>query len=351
MLFTDERTAREEQLPKGAIVRAVHARPTAGRGLAALAPRPRRACRGRPRASRLDVFLFPSVYTWFPVRGRRRSSASTTSIAEQYPELTLPGRGARARWRLKRRLAVQRAARIFTVSEASRTLLAADLGVPEASLAVVPEAPDPVFGPRSAEEIERELAPLGLGGGERFLVYAGGISPHKGLETLLDALRALGRAGAAPRRSPARSRTRPSCRRPASVRRQIAELGLDDRVLLTGFVSDETLACLYAGAVAFVSPSRSEGFGLPGRRGRRCRHAGRAQRHPGPPRDARRRGALLPARVTRARSPSSSTSVTRRRRAARRSSARRRGERVCRPLLGRLGRGARGPCCRRPRRG
>jgi glycosyltransferase involved in cell wall biosynthesis len=47
------------------------------------------------------------------------------------------------------------------------------------------------------------------------------------------------------------------------VRRQIDELGLDDRILLTGHVADETLACLYAGAVAFVSPSISEGFGLP----------------------------------------------------------------------------------------
>ena len=34
-------------------------------------------------------------------------------------------------------------------------------------------------------------------------------------------------------------------------------------MILPGHVSDETLACLYAGALAFVSPSASEGFGLP----------------------------------------------------------------------------------------
>ena len=36
-----------------------------------------------------------------------------------------------------------------------------------------------------------------------------------------------------------------------------------ERVLLPGFVSDETLACLYAGATAVVLPSLAEGFGLP----------------------------------------------------------------------------------------
>ena len=48
-----------------------------------------------------------------------------------------------------------------------------------------------------------------------------------------------------------------------AVRQKIGELGLRDRVLLPGFVSDEALACLYAGALAFVSPSKDEGFGLP----------------------------------------------------------------------------------------
>jgi glycosyltransferase involved in cell wall biosynthesis len=261
VLFTDDRTAREEELPKGAIVRAV----TLGRPPGVDSPRSLRDLARVSRAAsreRLDVFLFPSVYTWFPMRGAPTVVGIHDVIAEQYPELTLPTHGARARWRLKRRLAVKQAARIFTVSKTSRMLLAADLGVSEASLAVVPEAPDPVFGPRSAEEIERELTPLGLGGGERYLVYAGGISPHKGLETLLDGYAMLSEP--APRLAIAGALEDEAFLSAAgSVRRQIAELGLRDRVLLTGFVSDETLACLYAGSVAFVSPSRSEGFGLP----------------------------------------------------------------------------------------
>jgi len=43
----------------------------------------------------------------------------------------------------------------------------------------------------------------------------------------------------------------------------IHESGLAQRIILTGYVDDETLACLYSGASAFVYPSLYEGFGLP----------------------------------------------------------------------------------------
>jgi glycosyltransferase involved in cell wall biosynthesis len=43
----------------------------------------------------------------------------------------------------------------------------------------------------------------------------------------------------------------------------VASLGLGDRVVLTGHVSDEELILLYQGASLFVFPSRYEGFGLP----------------------------------------------------------------------------------------
>jgi alpha-1,3-rhamnosyl/mannosyltransferase len=260
VLFTDQPMARSGELPSAAEIRSV---PLGGppstdapRSLRDLV-RVARAVRGEP----LDVFLFPSVYTWFPVLGTPTVVGVHDLIAEQYPELTLPTRGARARWRLKRSLAVRRAARIFTVSETSRVQLATDLGIPASDLAVVPEAADPVFGPRPADAIERALQPLGLGRAPYF-VYAGGVSPHKGLETLLSAYAVLGRT--APRlviAGPLEDDAYLSAA--GAVRRQIGELGLGERVLLTGFVADDTLACLYAGAVAFVSPSRSEGFGLP----------------------------------------------------------------------------------------
>jgi glycosyltransferase involved in cell wall biosynthesis len=43
----------------------------------------------------------------------------------------------------------------------------------------------------------------------------------------------------------------------------VRDLGLEDRVIVTGFVSDAELGALYRGASAFVLPSLFEGFGMP----------------------------------------------------------------------------------------
>jgi glycosyltransferase involved in cell wall biosynthesis len=215
-------------------------------------------------ASRLpvDVFLFPSVYTWFPVFRRKTVVGVHDVIADELPELTLPSRGAEARWRLKRSAAVRRATRVFTVSEASRRVVAKMLGLSADTIAVVPEAPDPVFGSRSPEAIAEALTSAGLEPGQPFLVYAGGISPHKGLATLLDAFASL--PGERPRLVIAGALEDEEYLSAAGdVRRRIDEHDLGGDVVLTGHVSDEVLAGLYAGALAFVSPSMSEGFGLP----------------------------------------------------------------------------------------
>ena len=139
----------------------------------------------------LDVMLFPSVYTWFPVVGTPTVVGVHDLIAEELPELTFPSWAARARWRLKRSSAMRTARRVFTVSETSRALIAERLSVPKERIAVVPEAPAAVFGPRTQDAIDAELAPLGLGSGASYLVYAGGVSPHKRLDVLFDAFATL----------------------------------------------------------------------------------------------------------------------------------------------------------------
>jgi glycosyltransferase involved in cell wall biosynthesis len=111
----------------------------------------------------------------------------------------------------------------------------------------------------------RRLAAVGLTVEDEFLLFAGGISPHKDLGTLLAAYAEL-------------IASRPQAPRlvivgalederylsaAGDVRRLVAQLDLGGRVLLPGFVEDDVLACLYSGATAFVSPSLAEGFGLP----------------------------------------------------------------------------------------
>jgi glycosyltransferase involved in cell wall biosynthesis len=217
------------------------------------------------RRGRLDAFLFPSVYTYFPVFGVPTVVGLHDATAETHPDLTFPSTRSRLFWRAKHRLAVMQASRLFTVSESARAELGRALRISAGRLPVVPEAPDPVFHRRGGGDVARALQAVGLDGGSKPLLYSGGISPHKNLETLLDAYAALAgtEAGVPPLVIVGDLETEVYVSAAGSVRRRIAELGLGNRVVLPGFVPDETLAGLYSAATAVVIPSLAEGFGLP----------------------------------------------------------------------------------------
>jgi alpha-1,3-rhamnosyl/mannosyltransferase len=166
---------------------------------------------------------------------------------------------------------VKLARRLFTVSESARRELSERLRIPAAKLAIVPEAPDPVFWPRSQPEIDRVLEPLGLAAGARYLLNAGGVSPHKSVETLLDAFASLRSTAPGMKLVVAGALDDETYLSSAgSLRARVAELDLGGDVVLPGFVPDETLACLYSGAAAVVLPSLAEGFGLPAVEGAAC---------------------------------------------------------------------------------
>jgi glycosyltransferase involved in cell wall biosynthesis len=217
------------------------------------------------RRARLDVLLFPSVYTWFPAPGVPTVVGVHDVIASTLPQLTLPSRRAHVLWTVKETLAVRTAARVFTVSRAAREVVARRWKLDPEDIAIVPEAPAAVFWPRDGDAAERHRRAVGLAPDEPFLLFAGGISPHKNLTSVVGALALLRDAG------------RPAPRLVAvgdlddtrflsaagDVRRRIERLSLSDRVLLPGFVSDEALAALYSTATAVVIPSLAEGFGLP----------------------------------------------------------------------------------------
>jgi glycosyltransferase involved in cell wall biosynthesis len=264
----DAESAGGADLPQGVEVAAVPLGSTPSEAAAAGSSRSPRDLLRLTRAvrlQRLDVFLFPSTYTWFPVVRTPTLVGVHDTILEDMPELTVPGRRARALARLKQRLAIRGAERVFTVSEASRTAIAERWHISPDRVSVVPEAPDPVFGPRTGEALERGLSTAGLTPGEPFFLFWGGISPHKNIETLVDAY-ALVRTRV--ERAPllvlvGDLEGDPYLSSAAAVRERIAAHGLRDSVRLPGYVEDETLACLCSAATAVVLPSIAEGFGLP----------------------------------------------------------------------------------------
>jgi len=215
------------------------------------------------RTESLDALLFPSLHTWFPVRGTAVVVGVHDTIADDLPELAFPKRRDRVLWQLKQRLAVRGADELFAVSEASRSAVATRFGVPRESIALVPEAPDPVFSPRAAAQVAE--AAEAIGATARYILFAGGISPHKNVTGLIRAYATLaGRVADAPALVLAGSLEDEVYATAAeSVRGHIAQLGLNGHVLLPGFVSDEVLARLYSGAALVVNPSLGEGFGLP----------------------------------------------------------------------------------------
>lgn len=215
-----------------------------------------------------DVFLSPSVYTYFPLPPRLPAVVVVhDAIAERFPELTLPTRRDRLFWRFKVWLALVQARRVLTVSEFSRAELETVLGVPRERVRVTLEAPAAVYRPSDdPARIREAAAAVGLPPGSRWLTYVGGFNPHKNIDVLVRAhARIVAEMGAeAPYLLLVGSIDRDVFHKDLrGVHEIIERSGSGEKVKWTGFVADERLRHLHSGALALVLPSACEGFGLP----------------------------------------------------------------------------------------
>lgn len=213
--------------------------------------------------ARCDVFYFPATFSYFPVIRTPTVVTVHDATAERLPDLILPNRLARAFWDLKQRVGVRRAAAVVTVSRAAQDEIVQWLGVPDDRLHVIREAPDPIFSPRSSEDRSAALRRFDVGEGDRYLLYVGGISPHKNLEVMVDAFGEV--AGDHPGLRlliVGEMDDDPFLSSTTSLRQAVEDSPARERITLTGYVGDDELVSLYSGAVATVLPSLGEGFGL-----------------------------------------------------------------------------------------
>ncbi len=127
---------------------------------------------------------------------------------------------------------------------------------------MITEGPDPIFRPQADDAHSREaLRKLAIPAGTRYLLYVGGLSPHKNLPRLIQA---FARVKATDVRLVLVGDFRDVFHtHVAEIRSAIDSAGLNERVLLPGFVPDCELVFLYSRAYALVQPSLMEGFGLP----------------------------------------------------------------------------------------
>lgn len=111
----------------------------------------------------------------------------------------------------------------------------------------------------AADKINEPPEPLTELAGQDFIMYVGRPQPHKNLDRLVDAF-ALSRQEHPGLRLVLAGKRDTLYRR---LDKSIERKGIKN-VHLTGFVSDAQLRWLYEHAKAYVFPSLSEGFGLPG---------------------------------------------------------------------------------------
>lgn len=293
VLFTDRQSAEASQFPSNARVVVGETKVAAATAAAADGRRSlgdmwamRKAAQREP----LDVFFFPAVYSYFPLAGRVPCVVTFhDTIADTLPHLVFHNRRSRWAWNAKCRLAQRRATAILTVSDASKRGLMEHFGMRTDDVHVMHEAASEPFGPvdtrspRHAEALRRH----GLDVSTPFLLYVGGISPHKNLATLIDAFARVSDVGQASRLSRTGETPVPQGAVPqrtnddvrlvlvgdyagdvfrtchAELVRRAEAAGVSQRVMFPGYVPDEELAHLYAACAAFVFPSFLEGFGLP----------------------------------------------------------------------------------------
>ncbi len=169
-------------------------------------------------------------------------------------------------WHLQMTKKVLRgAARIFAVSNFTRTEIEKLFDIPSNRIEVVYNAIDERFLHGHANAADRELIAQRYQVTYPFLLYAGRISPHKNVVRMIEAFSAL-------KTELEKEQAYPDLKLiiigddlsgNPDLRRTVVRSGVQNDVRFLGFIPIEVLRIFYDEAKIFVFPSLYEGFGLP----------------------------------------------------------------------------------------
>lgn len=144
--------------------------------------------------------------------------------------------------------------RVVVGSEFARRQLREEVGARTDHVSVIYYGVDARFTPRPRRE---DLVARYRLAGRRVVLYFGGLKPRKNLGMLLDAWAAL-----APRHPDATLLIAGGGPLLAELKAQVSRLGLDGRVVFTGYVAEAEKAEHFNLGDVFFFPSAMEGFGL-----------------------------------------------------------------------------------------
>ena len=154
-------------------------------------------------------------------------------------------------YRFVNRKAAKKSTHIITISNYVRDNLIEMFGIEQSKITTTYNAADRIADKPEALNNLKE---------EKFIMYVGRPLPHKNLERLMEAFVEI-------------RKTHPDLKLVLAGKKDVLferheerarELGIADSVVFTGFVNEGQLRWLYEKCQAYVFPSLSEGFGLPG---------------------------------------------------------------------------------------
>ena len=158
-----------------------------------------------------------------------------------------------AREQLPVRAAAREASQIITDSHFSKAELMRYLGLPSERIDVVHLGVD-------GSMLRERHEPASFQGASRYVLFVGELESRKGIDTLLEA---AGRLPESLRTDMVVAIAGHLSERPDLHGHPVPPPPPGVRLEILGHVSDARLRSLYAGAAAFIFPSRYEGFGLP----------------------------------------------------------------------------------------
>ncbi len=161
--------------------------------------------------------------------------------------------------------ALKGAARLFAVSNFTKSEVEKLFGIDPARIEVVYNAIDERFLRGHANDAERQVLAERYLISHPFLLYAGRISPHKNVVRIIEAFSAL-------KAELGKEQIFPGLKliiigdelsKHPDLRRTVIRSRMQNDVRFLGFIPIEVLRIFYDAAKGFVSPSLYEGFGLP----------------------------------------------------------------------------------------
>ena len=149
-------------------------------------------------------------------------------------------------YRFVMKMAAQKAQKIITVSQATKDEIITHLHAEPNKIVVTYEGIDEKI-TNSKSQITNKIQ------NTKYFLYVGNAYPHKNLERLIEAFRndahliLVGKEDFFYKR----------------LKEKVRKMGLENRIIFLGEVTDGELVGLYKNALALVAPSLMEGFGLP----------------------------------------------------------------------------------------